>query len=72
MHKHKVGLAVHYLSMPEHPYYKKELGWKSTNYPNAERVGKETASLIITPDITKKNLDYIIDKIKYVFNTCNK
>jgi len=43
-----VGVGVHYLSIPEHPYYQRTFGWKAEDYPNAMRIGRQTVSLPIS------------------------
>ena len=41
MHNMKVGTGVHYLSIPEHPYYQKQYGWKVEDYPNSMKIGRQ-------------------------------
>ena len=36
-----IGVGVHYLSIPEHPYYQQTLGWKPEDYPHAMRAGRQ-------------------------------
>ncbi|MCL0081376.1 DegT/DnrJ/EryC1/StrS family aminotransferase [Peptococcaceae bacterium] len=37
-----IGTGVHYLSIPEHPYYQQTFGWKPEDYPHALRIGCQT------------------------------
>ena len=37
MTRRHIGVGVHYLSLPEHPYYQKRFGWRPQDYPNAMR-----------------------------------
>jgi len=32
MTRHNIGVGVHYLSIPEHPYYQQRFGWKPEDY----------------------------------------
>jgi dTDP-4-amino-4,6-dideoxygalactose transaminase len=41
----KIGVGVHYLSIPEHPYYQQRFGWRPEEYPHAMRIGRQTVSL---------------------------
>ena len=34
-----IGVGVHYLALPEHPYYQQSLGWRPEDTPHATRVG---------------------------------
>ncbi|KRA76743.1 UDP-4-amino-4,6-dideoxy-N-acetyl-beta-L-altrosamine transaminase [Lysobacter sp. Root667] len=55
-----VGTGVHYLSLPEHPYYQQRLGWHPEHYPNATRIGRETVSLPLSPKLTDADVDRVI------------
>ena len=48
-----VGVGVHYLSLPEHPYYQKTFGWKPEDYPHAMRIGRQIVSLPISAKLTE-------------------
>ena len=50
-----IGVGVHYLSIPEHPYYQKTFGWKPEDYPNAVRIGRQTVSLPISAKLTDQD-----------------
>jgi dTDP-4-amino-4,6-dideoxygalactose transaminase len=63
-----IGVGVHYLSVPEHPYYQKALGWKPEDYPNAMRIGRETASLPISAKLTNKDVQDVIDSVVQIFS----
>ena len=58
-----IGVGVHYLGIPEHPYYQQTFGWKPEDYPNAIRIGRQTVSLPIS---AKLNEDDIADVIAAV------
>lgn len=60
----KIGTGVHYLSIPEHPYYKKTFNWKTKNFPNAYKFGRETLSLPLSPKLTENQVRYIVKAIK--------
>jgi len=63
-----IGVGVHYLSIPEHDYYRKNFGWKLEDYPNAVKVGRQTASLPLTPKLTDTEVKYIIKSVKEIIN----
>src|SRR5690606_28589397 len=44
MNSLRVGTGVHYLALPEHPYYQETFSWRPEQWPNATRIGRETAS----------------------------
>jgi dTDP-4-amino-4,6-dideoxygalactose transaminase len=48
----RIGVGVHYMSVPEHPYYQEKLGWRPEAFPNAARIGRQTVSLPLSPSMT--------------------
>lgn len=52
MTAHNIGVGVHYLSIPEHPFYQQTFGWKPEDYPNAMKIGRETVSLPLSAKLT--------------------
>jgi len=64
MTKHNIGVGVHYLSIPEHPYYQKTFGWKPEDYPNAMRIGRQTVSLPLSAKLTEKDQQDVITGVR--------
>lgn len=60
MTAHNIGVGVHYLSIPEHPYYQQTFNWKPEDYPNAMQVGRQTVSLPISAKLTNKDVEDVI------------
>ncbi|BAU66898.1 aminotransferase, DegT/DnrJ/EryC1/StrS family [Stanieria sp. NIES-3757] len=59
----KIGTGVHYLSIPEHPYYQRTFGWKPEDYPNAMKVGRQTMSLPISAKLTDQDVEDVIEAV---------
>jgi len=55
MTRHNIGVGVHYLSIPEHPYYQQRFGWKPEDYPNAMCIGRQTVSLPLSPSLSDED-----------------
>ena len=66
MYEENIGTGVHYLSIPEHPFYQKKFGWKIEDYPNAMLIGRNTVSLPLSPSLTNEDVDYIIKSVKKI------
>jgi len=64
MTKRNIGTGVHYLAIPEHPFYQKEFGWKSSQYPHAHSYGQETVSLPISPKLSTQDIDNVVNAVK--------
>jgi dTDP-4-amino-4,6-dideoxygalactose transaminase len=63
-----IGVGVHYLSIPEHPYYQKTFGWKPEDFPNAMRIGRETVSLPLSAKLTDEDVEDVIQAVRKIFN----
>ena len=64
MHQEGVGTGIHYLSIPEHPYYQRTFGWKPDDFPNAMSIGRQTMSLPLSPRLSDLDVDYVIEAIQ--------
>jgi dTDP-4-amino-4,6-dideoxygalactose transaminase len=62
----KIGVGVHYLSVPEHPYYQERFGWSPQDYPHARDIGRQTVSLPISAKLTDADVDDVITAVRQV------
>jgi dTDP-4-amino-4,6-dideoxygalactose transaminase len=58
-----IGTGVHYLSVPEHPYYQQHFGWKPEQWPNAMHIGRRTVSLPLSPKLADAEVERVIDAV---------
>ena len=66
MTRQNIGVGVHYLSIPEHPYYQKVFGWRAMDYPNAMRIGRQTVSLPLSAKLTDEDADDVVAAVRHV------
>ncbi|MDH5260745.1 MAG: DegT/DnrJ/EryC1/StrS family aminotransferase [Gammaproteobacteria bacterium] len=59
----KVGVGVHYQSLAQHPYYTDRFGWQPSDFPCADKFGRSTVSLPISPKLTDDDVNYIIETV---------
>jgi dTDP-4-amino-4,6-dideoxygalactose transaminase len=64
MTREKIGVGVHYRSIPEHPFYKTALGWREEDYPRALAIGQQTVSIPISPKLTDGDVMDVIAAVK--------
>jgi dTDP-4-amino-4,6-dideoxygalactose transaminase len=64
MNAQRIGTGVHYLSVPEHPYYQQRFGWQSEQWPQARRIGRQTISLPNSPKLSDSDVDRVIDAVR--------
>jgi dTDP-4-amino-4,6-dideoxygalactose transaminase len=68
MTREMIGVGVHYLSIPEHPYYQKTFGWLPKDYPNAAIAGQRTVSLPLSPKMTDKDVSDVISATEQIIS----
>ena len=66
MTRENIGVGVHYLSLPEHPYYRDVYGWEPKAYPNAFRIGRQTVSLPLSAKLTDADIDDVIGAVRKI------
>ena len=64
-----IGIGVHYLSLPEHPYYQTTFGWRPEDYPNAARVGRAILSLPMSAKLEEADVTDVITAVSKIFGT---
>ncbi len=72
MNRHNIGTGVHYMSIPEHPYYQKHFNWKPEDYPNAMRMGRQTVSLPLSAKLNNNDVNDVIKSVKKVLVENNR
>lgn len=59
-----IGMGVHYRALPEHTYYCERLDWQPQDTPVATRIGRQTASLPLGPQLSDGAVERIIEAVK--------
>lgn len=67
-----IGVGVHYLSIPEHPYYQQTFGWKPEDYPHATRIGRQTVSLPLSAKLTAEDESDVIQAVRKCMHRVRK
>jgi dTDP-4-amino-4,6-dideoxygalactose transaminase len=68
MNAQGVGTGVHYLSIPEHPYYQQRFGWRPEQWPHAMKIGRETVSLPLTTKLTDADVERVVAAVRSVLD----
>ncbi len=66
MTAHGIGVGVHYLSVPEHPYYQERFGWKPADWPAAMAIGRRTVSLPLSAGLTDEDVEDVVTAVRVV------
>lgn len=64
MTRRNIGIGVHYLSIPEHPYYQQTFGWRPEDYPHAMHIGRSTVSLPLSPKLNDRDVEDVIHAVR--------
>ena len=65
-----IGVGVHYLAIPEHPYYRDRFGWRPEDVPRATALGRSTVSLPLSPKLTDADVTRVIAAVRARFAAC--
>jgi dTDP-4-amino-4,6-dideoxygalactose transaminase len=64
MTQRRIGVGVHYVSIPEHPFYRRRYGWSPEDFPHAHRVGQQTVSVPLSPAMTDEDVSDVIEAVQ--------
>ena len=66
MNDARIGTGVHYLSVPEHPYYQQRFGWRPEQWPHAMRLGRQTVSLPLSPGLSDGDIERVVAAVRRI------
>ncbi|HMM38658.1 MAG TPA: DegT/DnrJ/EryC1/StrS family aminotransferase [Desulfovibrio sp.] len=68
MTREGIGVGVHYLSVPEHPYYQQRYGWRPEDWPEAMTIGRRTVSLPLSPKLSDADVADVIETVRLILS----
>ena len=68
MHRLNIGCGVHYIAIPQHPYYLETYKYAEKDFPNALRYGSETVSLPISPKLSDHDVCDVADAVREILS----
>lgn len=71
MHERGIGVGVHYPALHLFAAYRK-LGYKEGDFPNAERIGRETVTLPLFPAMQPADVDRVCDAVSEILRSAKK
>jgi dTDP-4-amino-4,6-dideoxygalactose transaminase len=71
MHDRGIGVGVHYPALHLFTAYR-TLGYKEGDFPNAERIGRETVTLPLFPTMQPSDVDRVCDAVAEVLKSAKK
>jgi len=66
MDERRIGTGVHYRSIAEHSYYRRNFGWRPRDYPRALRIGRQTVSLPLSAGLTDRDVEKIVAAVRSI------
>jgi len=66
MTRENIGVGVHYLAIPEHPFYQETYGWRPEEWPRATAIGRRTISLPLSARLTDADVDDVVAALRKV------
>lgn len=64
MTAHNIGVGVHYLAIPEHPYYADRYGMRPDDTPIASAVGRRTLSLPLSAALSDEDVADVVEALR--------
>jgi dTDP-4-amino-4,6-dideoxygalactose transaminase len=65
MDRREISVGVHYPAIHLYSTYQK-LGWRAGQFPNAERIGRETLTLPLFPAMSVDDVDRVVDAVNEI------
>ncbi|MGE4292207.1 MAG: DegT/DnrJ/EryC1/StrS family aminotransferase [Desulfovibrio sp.] len=59
-----IGVGVHYLALPEQPYYQDRFGWRPEGTPHGTRIGRQTVSLPLSAKLSDTDVQDVIEAVR--------
>jgi dTDP-4-amino-4,6-dideoxygalactose transaminase len=66
MNARRLGVGVHYMSIAEHPHYRRVFHWRPEEWPHAQRIGRQTLSLPLSPRLTDVDVDEVTAAVRAI------
>ncbi len=66
MKRKGIVCSMHFIPVYRFSYYKKNMNIKKKHFPNSENAYKEAVSIPFGSDITSKEAEYVVEKIKQI------
>jgi dTDP-4-amino-4,6-dideoxygalactose transaminase len=62
----RIGVGVHYLSVPEHPFYQQRYGWRAEDFAYAMDIGRRTVSLPLSARLSDDDVDDVVAAVRRI------
>jgi dTDP-4-amino-4,6-dideoxygalactose transaminase len=59
-----IGVGVHYVSIPDHPYYRQTYGWHAREFPHAACIGATTLSLPLSAGLSERDVADVVSAVR--------
>lgn len=69
LQRENLGVQVHYIPLPMHPFYKQTLKYKIQDFPKAGRYYQQTITLPLFPKMKNGDIAYVVRKVKEVISS---
>ena len=67
-----IGTGIHFFPVHLHPYYQTAFGYKRGDFPNAEFIGDRILSLPLGANLTKTDINDVIEAVRFIVNRHRK
>lgn len=68
MTRRNIGVGVHYLSIPEHKFYRSTFGWAPEDFPHSMRIGRNIVSIPLSAALSDGDVVDVINAVRSILN----
>ncbi|MBW1994243.1 MAG: DegT/DnrJ/EryC1/StrS aminotransferase family protein [Deltaproteobacteria bacterium] len=68
LHAKGIGVAVNYRAVHTLSFFRKAFSYKAHDFPNAYNIGRRTLSLPLYPQLSKSQINYVIESVKSILS----
>jgi dTDP-4-amino-4,6-dideoxygalactose transaminase len=72
LHNLNIGTGIHFVSLHLHPFYRETYGYRTGQFPNAERISERTVSLPLSAQLSDEDVDDVIEAVYRTLETASR
>src|SRR5690606_31284915 len=64
LHRENIGTGIHYRAVHLHPFYRRSLGVRAGDFPNADFISERTLSLPFSTKLTARDVEDVFTAVR--------
>lgn len=72
LHRENIGTGIHYRAVHLHPFYRRSLGVRAGDFPNADFISERTLSLPFSTKLTERDVEDVFTAVRKVLRAAQR